>query len=223
VQLVPMLARLADSPRAAGLDWQQSTAWSLPWQRIAELFFPRFFGNASQPELALYFGWGIHDRDYPYLVWIGVGLPLLLLSLASWTRRDSPERATWAVMSLAGLFFALGRHNPLYHWAWSYLPGVDSCAARRSSCCHLDRGGFRRGTGLAAAARSARAGRSAESSRPPPGVRRRAAGSARCTPRRARCRPYAPRLPRAAAHRLVCADAGLPLLGARSSGFALSP
>ena len=28
-------------------------------------------------------------------------------------------------MTLAGIFLALGRHNPLYHWAWSYLPGVD--------------------------------------------------------------------------------------------------
>ena len=125
IQLVPMLARLADSPRAAGLDWRQATSWSLPWQRIAELFFPRFFGDATRPELALFFGWGIHDRDYPYLVWIGVGLPLLLLSLAAWLRRDTPERATWALMTLAGIFLALGRHNPLYQWAWSYLPGVD--------------------------------------------------------------------------------------------------
>jgi hypothetical protein len=125
IQVVPMLARLADSPRAAGLDWEQSTSWSLPWQRIVELFFPNFFGDASRPELALYFGWGIHDRDYPYLIWIGIGLPLLLLSLAAWTRRDTPERATWALMSLAGIFLALGRHNPFYHWAWSYLPGID--------------------------------------------------------------------------------------------------
>ena len=68
---VPTLARLAESPRGAGLDWRQATSWSLPWQRIVELFFPSFFGDATRPELALYFGWGIHDRDYPYLIWIG--------------------------------------------------------------------------------------------------------------------------------------------------------
>ena len=125
IQLLPMLARLADSPRAAGVSWEQSTAWSLPWQRVVELFFPTFFGDSSRPELALYFGWGIHDRDFPYLLLIAVGLPLLLLSLASWTRRDTPERASLALISLAGIFFALGRHNPAYRWVWSWLPGID--------------------------------------------------------------------------------------------------
>ncbi len=125
VQLIPTLARLTDSPRGAGLDWQQATAWSLPWQRFAELVFPRFFGDAARPELALYFGWGIHDRDYPYLLWLAIGLPLLLLSVAAWTRRDSPERGAWALMTLAGIFLAFGRFNPLYRWAWNYLPGVD--------------------------------------------------------------------------------------------------
>ncbi|MEO8275934.1 MAG: hypothetical protein ABI639_06910 [Thermoanaerobaculia bacterium] len=125
VQLLPSIARLADSPRAAGLGWKQSTAWSLPWQRIVELLFPTFFGDSTRPELALFFGWGIHDRDYPYLILIAVSLPLLFLSLASWTRRDSPERASFALMSLAGIFLALGRHNPLYRWAWSHFPGID--------------------------------------------------------------------------------------------------
>jgi len=125
VQLVPTLARLADSPRGAGVGWEQSTAWSLPWQRVAELVYPTFFGDSARPERALYFGWGIHDQDFPYLVLIAVGLPLLLLSLDSWTRRDAPERASWAWISIAGIFLALGRHNPFYRWAWSYLPGVD--------------------------------------------------------------------------------------------------
>lgn len=125
VQLLPALARLAESPRASGLDWRQATAWSFPWQRLAELAFPNFFGDASRPELALYFGWGIHDRDYPYLLWIAVGLPLLLLAIAAWTGRGVRERASWILMASAGIFLAFGRHNPLYSWAWSYLPGVD--------------------------------------------------------------------------------------------------
>jgi hypothetical protein len=125
VQVLPALARLAESPRGAGLDWRESTAWSLPWQRFAELFFPNFFGDDSRPELALYFGWGIHDRDYPYLLWIAIGLPLLLLGLASWSRRDSPERRSFLLMTGAAVFLAFGRHNPLYRWAWSFVPGFD--------------------------------------------------------------------------------------------------
>ena len=70
------------------------------WQRLAELAFPNFFGDASRPELALYFGWGIHDRDYPYLLWIAVGLPLLLLAIAAWTGRGVRERASWILIAL---------------------------------------------------------------------------------------------------------------------------
>lgn len=124
VQIVPTLARLADSPRAAGIDWREATSWSFPWQRLVELVFPNFFGDDSRPELALYFGWGIHDRDYPYLLWIGIGLPLLLLAMAAWTRSGIRERGGLGLMALAGIFLAFGRHNPLYSWAWTYLPGV---------------------------------------------------------------------------------------------------
>ncbi len=125
VQLLPTLARLADSPRAAGLDWTEATSWSFPWRRLIELVFPHFFGDVSRPESGLYFGWGVHDRDYPYLLWIAIGLPLLLLGLAAWVRPGIRERASLALMASAGIFLALGRHNPLYRWAWTYLPGVD--------------------------------------------------------------------------------------------------
>lgn len=125
IQVLPALARLADSPRGAGLDWPQATAWSFPWQRLAELVFPSFFGDAARPELARYFGWGIHDRDYPFLLWIAIGLPLLLLAISSWMRRGSCERAAFLLMTAAGVFLAFGRHNPLYSWAWRYLPGID--------------------------------------------------------------------------------------------------
>lgn len=125
VQVVPTLARLADSPRAAGLDFRQATAWSFPWPRLAELVLPRVFGDAARPELGLYFGWGIHDGDYPYLLGIAIGLPLLVLAVASWSRRGDPERWGWILMALAGLFLAFGRHNPLFGWAWSHLPGID--------------------------------------------------------------------------------------------------
>ncbi len=125
VQVVPALARLAESPRGAGLNWGEATAWSLPWQRLAELFFPNFFGDDTRPELGLYFGWGIHDRDYPYLLWIAIGLPLWLLCFAAWTRRDSPERRSFLLMTGAAVFLAFGRHNPLYRWVWTYVPGID--------------------------------------------------------------------------------------------------
>ncbi len=125
VQLLPALARLAESPRAGGLDFAQATRWSLPWPRVVELLFPRFFGDPTRPELALYFGWGIHDRDYPYLLLLDVSWPLLLLALAAWTRRSTPDRWPWLLAAAAGLALALGRHNPLNRVLFPLLPGLD--------------------------------------------------------------------------------------------------
>ena len=124
--LLPTLARLADSPRAGGLDWSQATKWSLPWQRLPELFFPTFYGDSARPMTGLYFGWGIHDRDFPYLVLIAVGTPLVLLAIAEWTRPRAPWRAPLSCLAFAGLFLALGRHNPLYRLLWEWVPGVAS-------------------------------------------------------------------------------------------------
>ncbi len=176
VQLVPTLARLADSPRAAGLSWQQATTWSLPWQRFAELVFPAFFGDVARPERALFFGWGIHDRDYPYLLLIAIGLPLLLLSFASWT---PPRRARAR---------ELGpdhdrRHLPRPRAAQPVLSlGVELSARRRQAAlpgevpaARSDRGDLRRRARLAAPARRARPSRPPETmaGHPRPSCRRR--------------------------------------------------
>jgi len=125
VQLLPAMARLAASPRAGGLEFAQATRWSLPWQRVVELLFPRFFGDPTRPELALYFGWGIHDRDFPYLLLLDISWPLLLLAVVAWTRRPTPDRWPWLLAAAAGLALALGRHNPLNRVLFPLLPGLD--------------------------------------------------------------------------------------------------
>lgn len=124
-QLLPALRRLADTARAAGLDYEQATRWSFPWSRLVELAFPRFFGDLARPERNLYFGWGIHDRDYPYLLLLDISWPLLVLALTAWLRRGTTHRFAWLFAGGAGLFLALGRHNPLYPLALAALPGLD--------------------------------------------------------------------------------------------------
>jgi hypothetical protein len=113
VQLLPTLGRLADSPRKDIPTWH-ATLWSMPPARLAEVVFPRFFGDPTRNLEGRYFGWKLEDRDYPYVESIYPGLLLAVLGAAALIRWRIPRRAAWALAVLAGVFLALGRHNPVY-------------------------------------------------------------------------------------------------------------
>ncbi len=113
VQLLPTLGRLADSPRKDIPTWH-ATLWSMPPERLAEIVFPRFFGDPTRNLEGVYFGWKLEDRDYPYVESIYPGLLLAVLGVAALVRWRIPRRGAWALAVLAGVFLALGRHNPIY-------------------------------------------------------------------------------------------------------------
>ncbi len=114
VQWLPTGARFAGSPRAGGLDAQRATVWSAPPARLVELAFPRFFGDPMRDQEGLFFGWNLHDRDFPYVPSVYPGLLLAVLGIAALARWPVPRRAAWALALAAGAFLALGRHNPLF-------------------------------------------------------------------------------------------------------------
>ena len=114
VQLVPTLGRLADSPRAGGVDPGQATTWSTPPARLVELVFPRFFGDPARPQAGSFFGWNLHDRDYPYVASLYPGLLLTVLGVCALALWPIPRRGAWILAVGLGAFFALGRHNPLF-------------------------------------------------------------------------------------------------------------
>ena len=114
VQLLPTWGRLADSPRGGGLDAAQAGTWSAPPVRVVELVFPRFFGDPAAPEEGRFFGWGLHDRDYPYVASLYPGLLLTVLGAAALALWPVPRRAAWAFAVLSGSLLAIGRHNPFY-------------------------------------------------------------------------------------------------------------
>ncbi|HEY4590969.1 MAG TPA: YfhO family protein, partial [Thermoanaerobaculia bacterium] len=113
VQLLPTLGRLADSPRKDIPTWH-ATLWSMPPERLAEVVFPRFFGDPARNMEGVYFGWKLEDRDYSYVESIYPGLLLALLGLAALIRWPIPRRGAWALAVLAGVFLALGRNNSIY-------------------------------------------------------------------------------------------------------------
>ena len=122
VQLVPTWGRIRDSPRAGGLDARQAGSWSAPPARLVELVFPRFFGDPAEPVEGRFFGWSLHDRDYPYVASLYPGLLLTVLGTCALALWPVPRRAAWALGVLGGGFLALGRYNPLYEGVRRAVP-----------------------------------------------------------------------------------------------------
>jgi hypothetical protein len=122
VQLVPTAGRLAGSVRSQGLAPEEATLWSSPPERLVELVFPRFFGDPARQGQGLFFGRGLHDLDYPYVVSIYPGLLVTLLGVAALCLWRIPRRGAWVLCLAGGVFLALGRHNPLYDPLRRLLP-----------------------------------------------------------------------------------------------------
>jgi len=122
VQLVPALARLTQSARAEGLDRARALSWSLPPARALELVAPRAWGDPVRSADGLYFGWGIHDRDFPFLISVYASLIVLALALAALLRWPIPRRAAWGAMIGLGALLALGRHTPVYPFLFDHVP-----------------------------------------------------------------------------------------------------
>jgi len=113
VQLLPTLGRLVDSPRRA-MDPKEAMSWSMAPQRLAEVVFPRFYGDPARVSEGLFFGGGVSDGHFPYVESLYPGLLLAVMGAAALLRGRIPRRAAWALILGAGVFLALGRNNPLY-------------------------------------------------------------------------------------------------------------
>ncbi len=122
VQLLPAAGRLAGTVRSRGLAPQEATFWSSPPERLVELVLPRFFGDPARQGSGLFFGRGLHDLDYPYVASIYPGLLVVLVGAAALCAWRVPRRGAWALCVAAGVFLALGRHNPLYDPLRRLLP-----------------------------------------------------------------------------------------------------
>jgi hypothetical protein len=114
--------RLIDSPRTGDTMAAEAADWSMPPERMMEWLLPRLFGDPARGDEDLYFGWGLHDRNYPYVISIYPGLLVLVLAAAAMIRWRVARRSVWIAMLALGLFLALGRFNPLYRELIGGLP-----------------------------------------------------------------------------------------------------
>lgn len=113
VQLAPTLAHVHNSSRGETTD-AESAIWSMSPLRLTEFALPRLYGDPMGLDEDLYFGWKLHDRNFPYLISIYSGQLILILALAAFTRWPIAARTFWVTLALVGLALAFGRYNPLY-------------------------------------------------------------------------------------------------------------
>ncbi len=123
VQLLPTLDRLADSPRRA-IPAAAAALWSLPPERLVEIVLPRFYGDPALDNEGFYFGWKLHDRDYPYVEALYPGLLIAVLGVSALLLWRIPRRSAWILCVAGGCLLALGRHTPVYEAVRAVVPVV---------------------------------------------------------------------------------------------------
>lgn len=105
-QLIPTQELISLSNRGGGLSRHEATAFSLDPSMIGRGLLPSY---AGQP-FSEYIG---------YLGIVGVGL--MIAGLMSRHRK----RWIWGIIALLGIFFAIGRYNPIYYEILAGLPGFN--------------------------------------------------------------------------------------------------
>lgn len=107
VQLAPTYELSRLSVRAGGLPFRQAVSFSLDPRLVLLSLLPTF-GEEVFSE---------------YVAYVGVSA-LLLALLAVLTLRSSPARAFALLLTLTGLFLALGGYNPVYWLLYKLGPGI---------------------------------------------------------------------------------------------------
>jgi hypothetical protein len=114
IQLLPTLRHVADSTRGSGLHERIATTWSTPPVRLAELFWPRIYGDPMLADSMFYFGYPGVERPVPLILYIYCGAIIMALAIGGLLDKTLPYRRSLIAMTLLGVFLALGRYNPLY-------------------------------------------------------------------------------------------------------------
>ncbi|HEY4492359.1 MAG TPA: hypothetical protein VI958_10210, partial [Acidobacteriota bacterium] len=126
VQIVPTAEMVSGSGRGGGYEYVVFGAWSLTPKRIPEMFVPRFMGYTNRLSLQDYWGAAIEGFHLPYVLSIYIGLPVLILVVASSFKSDGvlPLRARrlLLVSVVASTAVSMGRFLPFFHALYENVP-----------------------------------------------------------------------------------------------------
>jgi hypothetical protein len=130
VQILPTAELVSASSRGAGMAGGTAAVWSLHPMRLVELVYPGVFGAAHTLRDADYWGRGLVDSGFPYLISVYVGWATLLFAgFGAWRGGrgctiSTRFRAVLALLAGGGMLLALGRHLPGFSVIFEHLPGA---------------------------------------------------------------------------------------------------
>ncbi|MBI4382433.1 MAG: YfhO family protein [Nitrospinae bacterium] len=111
-QLLPTYALVKESLRSAGFDFADHAVWSLQPQALMSLVLPEDLGRFLERE----------DVEKVHFHSIYVGLFAAFFMGAGILFYRKKEIRFWLAMFGAGIFFALGKYNPLYKYFYDWVP-----------------------------------------------------------------------------------------------------
>ena len=117
LQWIPTYYFSQETPRGSGLDYATSTQWSLKPSTLLNLFLPENhmrFMEATEGKMDYF----IHS------FYMGV-VPLFVFLGCFFVCREQKEIRFWLAVFGLGVFFALGKYNPLYSLFHEWVPIFD--------------------------------------------------------------------------------------------------
>lgn len=128
-QLLPLVEMAGQSRRGAGLEGETFGHWSLDPRRSPELVLPGFLGRTDVLEPGAYWGAGIVDSGFPYVLSLYLGALVLALAAAAVAYRSHgvlPRRISKLLLflSLLAVVLSFGRFLPFFDLGYRWVPGV---------------------------------------------------------------------------------------------------
>jgi hypothetical protein len=109
VQLVPTLELFRESQRSLGLSAEESLGWSLAPAQLYNLVVPRYFEAPS----GLFDVRRIPGLEQPWVFTSYLGVVVVALAAVAVDLREGARGLLWPLLGAAGVFLALGAHNPV--------------------------------------------------------------------------------------------------------------
>ena len=127
-QLLPLIEMVGQSRRGGGMG-AEALGWSLDPRRLPELAVPGFMGRTDTFTVEDYWGSGIVDSGFPYVVSLYLGPLALALACLAAIRRGGgvlpPRiRRLLALLPVLALVLSFGRFLPFFDLLYRWIPGA---------------------------------------------------------------------------------------------------
>jgi hypothetical protein len=125
IQILPTLEMIPRAVRGSGIDFEYVSRWSFHPIDFLNVIIPNLFGNPFSIGYATSWGERYHHGDLGVLVSFFAGTAVVLTALLSFNSARKSLQRTLLLGTTVAVLLALGRFNPLYHWMYGQIPGMN--------------------------------------------------------------------------------------------------